>query len=89
MFGNGRSQSGIRNFFGPKGNMSTVLGSGSGVFTVMGSEDHDGVYFQNGNIISGPDGIHTVIGNGPVKTVFGPNGETHTILENDFGGTIL
>ena len=59
------------------------------MFTVVGSGDHNGAYFRNGNMISGPDGIHTVIGDGPMKTVFGPHGEIHTIIENDFGGTVL
>ena len=90
MFGNNNQpQSGIRTFFGPKGNVSTVFGSSSNMFTVVGSGDHNGAYFRNGNMISGPDGIHTVIGDGPMKTVFGPHGEIHTIIENDFGGTVL
>lgn len=90
MFGNeNQPQSGIRTLFGPNGNVSAVVGSGSNTFAVIGSGDHDGVYFRNGNMVSGPDGIHTVIGDGPIKTIFGPNGETHAIIENDFGDTVL
>lgn len=89
MFDNNQPQSGIQTLFGPNGNVSAVVGSGSNMFTVVGSRDHDGVYFRNGNIVSGPDGMHTVIGDGPVKTVFGPNGETHAIIENGSSGTVL
>lgn len=90
MFGsNNQPKSGIRTFFGSDGSSSTVFDSGSSMFTVSGSGKHDGMYFRNGNMISGPDGMHTVIGSGSTKTVFGPNGETHTIIENGFGGTVL
>ncbi len=89
MFDNNQPQSGMRTLFGPNGNVSAVVGSGSNTFAVIGSGDHDGLYFRNGNIVSGPDGIHTVIGDGPIKTVFGPRGETHAIIENDFGDTVL
>lgn len=89
MFDNNQPQSGIQTLFGPNGNVSAVIGSGSNMFTVVGSGGHDGIYFRNGNIVSGPDGIHAVIGDGPIKTVFGPRGETHTIIENDFGDTVL
>lgn len=90
MFGKkGKQQPGIQTYFGSSGSSATVFNSGSSMFTVSGSNGHDGTYFQTGNMISGPDGIHTVMGEGPVKTVFGPNGETHTIIENGFGGTVL
>ena len=56
---------------------------------VIGSGDHDGVYFRNGNIVSGPDGMHAVIGDGPIKTVFGPHGKAHAIIENGSSGTVL
>ena len=64
MFDNNQPQSGIRTLFGPNGNVSAVVGSGSNTFAVIGSGDHDGLYFRNGNIVSGPDGMHAVIGNG-------------------------
>lgn len=80
---------GTRTLFGPQGNVSTVFSSGPNMFTVVGSGDHDGTYFRNGNLISGPDGIHSIVGDGPTKTVFGPHGETHTIIENGFGSTVL
>ena len=86
---NNQPQSGIRTLFGPKGNVSTVVDSGSNTFAVIGSGDHDDLYFRNGNIVSGPDGMHTVIGDGPIKTVFGPRGETHAIIENGSSGTVL
>lgn len=89
MFGNEKQRPGVQTFFGPSGNSATVFNSGSNMFTVTGSNGHDGTYFRNGNMISGPDGIHTVIGSGNVKTVFGPNGESHTVFENGFGGTVL
>lgn len=89
MFDNNQPQSGIRTLFGPNGNVSAVVGSGSNTFAVIGSGDHDGLYFRNGSIVSGPDGIHTVIGDGPIKTVFGPRGETHAIIENGSSGTVL
>lgn len=82
-------QSGIRTLFGPNGNVSAVVGSGSNMFTVAGSGDHDGLYFRNGNMVSGPDGIHAVIGDGPIKTAFGPRGEAHAIIENGSSGTVL
>ena len=89
MFGNNnQSQSGIRAFFGPKGSVSAVFDSSSNMSTVVGSGNRDGGYFRNGNMISGSDGIHAIIGDGR-KTIFGPYGETHTIIENDFGGTML
>ena len=31
----------------------------------------------------------TVIGDGPIKTVFGPHGEAHAIIENGSSGTVL
>lgn len=89
MFDNNQLQSDIRTLFGPNGNVSTVVGSGSNTFSVIGSGDHDGLYFRNGNMVSGPDGIHTVIGDGPIKTVFGPRGEAHAIIENGSSGTVL
>ena len=89
MFDNNQPQSGIRTLFGPNGNVSAVVGSGSNTFSVIGSENHDGPYFQNGNIVSGPDGIHAVIGDDPLKTVFGPHGETHAIIENGSSVTVL
>lgn len=89
MFDNNQPQSGIQTLFGPNGNVSAVVGSSPNTFAVIGSGDHDGVYFRNGNIVSGPDGIHTVIGDGPIKTVFGPRGEAHTIIENGSSGTVL
>ena len=89
MFDNNQPQSGIRTLFGPNGNVSTVIGSGSNTFSVIGSGNHDGPYFQNGNIVSGPDGIHAVIGDDPLKTVFGPHGETHAIIENGSSVTVL
>lgn len=89
MFDNNQPQSGIQTLFGPNGNVSAVVGSSPNTFAVIGSDDHDGVYFRNGNMVSGPDGIHTVIGDGPIKTVFGPNGETHAIIENGSSGTVL
>lgn len=90
MFGNeNQPQSGIRTLFGPNGNVSAVVGSSPNTFAVIGSGDHDGVYFRNGNMVSGPDGMHTVIGGGPIKTVFCSNGETHTIIENGSSGTVL
>lgn len=89
MFDNDQPQSGIRTLFGPNGNVSAVVGSGSNTFSVIGSGNHDGPYFQNGNIVSGPDGIHAVIGDDPLKTVFGPHGETHAIIENGSSVTVL
>lgn len=90
MFGNdNQPQSGIRTLFGPNGNVSAVVGSSPNTFAVIGSGDHDGVYFRNGNIVSGPDGMHTVIGDSPIKTVFDPNGEAHAIIENGSSGTVL
>lgn len=89
MFDNNQPQSGIRTLFGPNGNVSAVVGSGSNTFSVIGSGNHDGPYFQNGNIVSGPDGIHAVIGDDPLKTVFGPHGETHAIIENGSSVTVL
>ena len=89
MFDNNQPQSGIQTLFGPNGNVSAIVGSGSNMFTVVGSGDHGDLYFRNGNIVSGPDGMHTVIGDGPIKTVFGPRGETHTIIENGSSGTVL
>lgn len=89
MFDNNQPQSGIQTLFGPNGNVSAVVGSSPNTFAVIGSDDHDGVYFRNGNMVSGPDGIHTVIGDGPIKTIFGPNGETHAIIENGSSGTVL
>jgi len=86
---NNQPQSSIRTLFGPNGNVSAVVGSGSNTFAVIGSGDHDGVYFRNGNIVSGPDGMHAVIGDGPIKTVFGPHGEAHAIIENGSSGTVL
>lgn len=55
----------------------------------MGSNGHDGNRFRNGNMISAPNGIHTVISSGNMKTVFGPKGESHTAFENGFGSTVL
>lgn len=89
MFDNNQPQSGIRTLFGPNGNVSAVVGSGSNTFSVIESGNHDGPYFQNGNIVSGPDGIHAVIGDDPLKTVFGPHGETHAIIENGSSVTVL
>lgn len=89
MFDNNQPQSGIQTLFGPNGNASAVVGSSPNTFAVIGSGDHDGVYFRNGNIVSGPDGMHAVIGDSPIKTVFGPNGETHAIIENGSSGTVL
>lgn len=89
MFDNNQPQSGIRTLFGPNGNVSAVVGSGSNTFAVIGSGDHDGVYFRNGNTVSGPDGMHAVIGNGPIKTVFGPHREAHAIIENGSSSTVL
>lgn len=89
MFDNNQPQSGIRTLFGSNGNLSAVIGSSSNTFSVIGSGDHDGLYFRNGNMVSGPDGIHTVIGDGPIKTVFGPRGEAHAIIENGSSGTLL
>ena len=89
MYDNNQPQSGIRTLFGPNGNVSAVVGSGSNTFSVIGSGNHDGPYFQNGNIVSGPDGIHAVIGDDPLKTVFGPHGETHAIIENGSSVTVL
>lgn len=89
MFDNDQPQSGIRTLFGPNGNVSAVVGSGSNTFSVIESGNHDGPYFQNGNIVSGPDGIHAVIGDDPLKTVFGPHGETHAIIENGSSVTVL
>lgn len=86
---NNQPQSGIRTFFGPKCNVSTVFGSNSNMFTVVGSGHHDGTYFRNDNMIPGPDGIHTIIGDGPMKTVWSSRRESHTIIESDFGGTVL
>ena len=89
MFDNNQPQSGIRTLFGPNGSVSAVVGSGSYTFSVIGSGNHDGPYFQNGNIVSGPDGIHAVIGDDPLKTVFGPHGEAHAIIENGSSVTVL
>ena len=89
MLDNNQPQSGVRTLFGPNGNVSAVIGSGSNTFSVIGSGNHDGPYFQNGNIVSGPDGIHAVIGDDPFKTVFGPHGETHAIIENGSSVTVL
>lgn len=90
MFGNdNQPQSGNRTIFGPNGNVSVMVGSGSNTFAVLGSGDHGGVYFRNGNIVSGPDGMHAVIGDGPTKTVFGPHGQTHAIIENGSSSTVL
>ena len=86
---NNQPQSGIRTLFGPNGNVSAVVGSGSNTFAVIGSGDHDGVYFRNGNIVSGPNGMHAIIGDGPIKTVFGPRGEAHAIIETGSSGTVL
>ena len=90
MFGNdNQPQSGIRTLFGPNGNVSAVVGSSPNTFAIIGSGGHDGVYSRNGNIVSGPDGMHAVVGDGPIKTVFGPNGKTHAIIENGPNGTVL
>ncbi|PWL79930.1 MAG: hypothetical protein DBY20_01530 [Coriobacteriia bacterium] len=89
MFDNNQPQSGIQTLFGPNGNVSAVVGSSPNTFAVIGSGDHDGVYFRNGNIVSGPDGMHAVIGDSPIKTVFDPNGEAHAIIENGSSGTVL
>lgn len=89
MFDNNQPQSGIQTLFGPSGNVSAVVGSSPNTFAVIGSGDHDGIYFRNGNIVSGPDGMHTVIGDGPIKTIFDPRGETRAIIENGSSGTVL
>lgn len=89
MFDNNQPQSGIRTLFGPNGNVSAIVGSGSNTFAVIGSGDHDGVYFRNGNIVSGPNDMHAIIGDGPIKTFFGPHGEAHAIIENGSSGTVL
>lgn len=91
MFGQKKDKPGMQTFFGAgaNGGAATVFNSGSNMFTVTGSGDHDGVYFRNGNMVSGTDGIHTVIGSGPMKTVLGPNDESHTVIENGFGGTVF
>lgn len=91
MFGQKKDKPGVRTFFGAgtQGGAATVFNSGSNMFTVLGSGGHDGVYFRSGNMISGPDGIRTVIGSGNVKTVLGPNGESHTVIESGFVGTVF
>lgn len=91
MFGQKKDKPGVQAFFGAgaHGDAATVFNSGSNMFLVTGSCDHDGVYFWSRNMVSGPDGIHAVIGSGPVKTVLGPNGESHTVIENGFGGTVF
>ena len=91
MFGQKKDKPGVQTYLGAgvNGGAATVFNSGSNMFTVTGSGDHDGVYFRNGSMISGPDGIHTVIGSGNVKTVIGPNGESHTVIENGFGETVF
>lgn len=89
MFGNNTHQPGIKTFFGPNGNAASVFGSGGSTFSVMGTKGHDGMYVRQGNTVFGPDGVHTVLGQGPIKTVFSPGGECHTVIENGFGGTIL
>lgn len=33
--------------------------------------------------------MHAVIGDGPIKTVFGPHGEAYAIIENGSSGTVL
>lgn len=91
MFGQKKDKPGVQTFFeaGAHGGAATVFNSGSNMFTVTGSDDHDEVYFRNGNMVTGPDGTHTVIGSGPVRTVLGPNGESRAVIENGFGGTVL
>lgn len=68
--------------------MSTVTELGNDLFQVTGSAGHDGTYIRNGNVIMGSDGVHTVVGGGPVKTVIGPDG-VKTVFDNGFGGTVL
>lgn len=89
MFGKKKHQPSVETFFGPGGQSSTVFHSGSNSFSVVGSQGNDGLYLQNGNMVVGPNGISTVMGTGPVQTVFGPDG-VHTVLKNPGGGgTIL
>lgn len=44
--------------------MSAVFDSSSNMSTVVGSGNRDGTYFRNGNMISGSDDIHAVVGDG-------------------------
>lgn len=85
MLGKEDSGIGFRTFFGPNASTATVFSSSPNMFTVTGSDGHDGVYWRSGNLISGPDGTRTVMGKGPVKTIIGPDG-VHTVIENGFGG---
>lgn len=91
MLGQKKNKPGVQTFFGTdlQNGSVTVFNSDSNMFTVSGSGNHDGIYSRNGNMVSESNGIHTVIGSGPVKTVLGPNGKTHTVIENGFGGTVL
>lgn len=66
---NNQQQSAIRAFYWPQDNASTVFDSSSNIFTVIGAGDHNGAYPRNGNIISGPDGIHAIIGSEPIGTI--------------------
>ena len=91
MFGKKNDRPRLQTIFGAgaQGGAATVFNTSSSMFTVSGSGNHDGTYFRSGNLISGPDGMHTVIGSGPVRTVLGPNGETRTVIEHGFGGTVF
>lgn len=75
--------------FGRGGRPATVIGYGDSALSVVGSNGHDGTYLRYGNTFSGPDGLHMVYGSGPLKTVVGPHGEVHNILETGYGTQIL
>lgn len=93
MFGrHKKNKPGIKTVFGAgeNGGPANVFDSGSDMFSVTGTGDHDGTYFKIGdNMVSGPDGIHTVIGNGSVKTVFDPDGSSHTFFDNGSNGSMF
>lgn len=88
MFGQGQRNPFAGQVFGSAG-ASTVFGSGPGAFVVTGSNGHDGAYFQSGGTVVGPDGVHTVISNGQMKTIVGPDGSTHVLFDAGSGTSTL
>ena len=75
------------NTFFTKDGVTNVFNAGGNVFTTMGPSGTN-TYVKNGNIITdmSTGKTSTIINNGSTTTIFGSDGQTHTIFPS---GTVL
>lgn len=73
--------------FFTKNGVTNVFNTGGNMFTAMGPGRTD-TYVKNGNMITNmtTGKTSTIINNGSTTTIFGSDGQTHTIFPN---GTVL